>query len=102
MVACLGLINIMRLNAETPHCYVMQVMTETTALGAAIAAGLAVGVWQGVGDPKLEGVGTADRVFTPTIEALSREQRFKQWMRAVERSKGWADINEVSDTGATG
>ena len=70
-------------------------------MGAAIAAGLAVGVWQGVGDPKLEGVGTADRVFKPTIEALDRERKFKQWMRAVERSKGWADINEVGD-GVTG
>ena len=89
------------LTAETSYCYVVQIMTETTALGAAIAAGLAVGVWQGVGDPKLQGVGAADRVFKPKIEALERERRFKQWMRAVERSKGWADINDVSN-GATG
>ena len=91
----------MGLIADTTYCCVVQMMTETTALGAAIAAGLAVGVWQGVGDPKLEGVGTADRVFKPTIEALDRERKFKQWMRAVERSKGWADINEVGD-GVTG
>jgi len=68
-------------------------MTETTALGAAIAAGLAVGVWDGVEDPKLQGAGAPDRVFRPAISPEERETRFKRWMRAVERSKGWAEVD---------
>ena len=60
---------------------------ETTALGAAYAAGLAQGVWD-----SLETVGRhwrADRTFEPEMPAAEREERYAGWRRAVERSRGW-------------
>ena len=69
-------------------------MVETTALGSAVAAGLAVGVWSGTDDPRLANVTAAERSFTPSVEADERDKRFKQWMRAVERSIGWATSDD--------
>ncbi len=62
--------------------------TETTALGAAYFAGLAVGVWR---DPaELAAHWQAERVFEPTRSADWREARLTEWHRAIERAKGWA------------
>lgn len=64
-------------------------MRETTALGAAIAAGLAAGVWQSLDDFKdvnAEGKNT----FKPKISADERESRFAKWEKAVQMCKGWA------------
>jgi glycerol kinase len=64
-------------------------MRETTALGAAIAAGLAVGVWQSIDELKTvntEGVTT----FKPAISKEESDVRFGRWEKAVEMSKGWA------------
>lgn len=72
-------------------------MVETTALGSAVAAGLAVGVWSGTDDPKLANVTAAERSFAPAVEAGERDKRFKQWMRAVERSIGWASMEDGDD-----
>ena len=65
-------------------------MVETTALGAAVAAGLAVGVWSGVDDARLASVTKAERTFKPSISGEERARRLRQWKRAVERSIGWA------------
>jgi glycerol kinase len=73
---------------------VRPVMVETTALGSAVAAGLAVGVWSGVDDPRLANVTAAERSFTPVVSKEDRDKRFKQWMRAVERSIGWASDDD--------
>lgn len=62
---------------------------ETTALGAAYAAGLAQGVWD-----SLETVGrhwTSDRTFEPAMPAAEREARYGGWRRAVERARGWVE-----------
>jgi glycerol kinase len=62
---------------------------ETTALGAAYAAGLAEGVWE-----SLEAAGrswAADRTFEPAMPAAEREERYAGWRRAVERARGWAE-----------
>lgn len=65
-------------------------MRETTALGAAIAAGLAVGVWQSFDD--LKDVNTEGRtIFRPQIEAAEADKRFARWEKAVEMSRGWAN-----------
>jgi glycerol kinase len=67
---------------------VRPVVTETTALGAAYLAGLAVGFWN---DPaELAKHWSAERRFTPAIDADEREQRYRRWQRAVERTRGWA------------
>lgn len=65
-------------------------MRETTALGAAIAAGLAVGVWESIDELKVvnqEGVTS----FKPAISQEDAEARFARWEKAVEMSKGWAN-----------
>ncbi len=65
-------------------------MLETTALGAAIAAGFAIGVWQTFDE--LKNVNTAGvKTFEPKISKEEREKRFRKWEKAVSMSKGWAD-----------
>ena len=64
-------------------------VTETTALGAAYLAGLAVGVY---GDQnELLEHWQVDRRFEPNMSMDERGDRLDRWHRAVERSKGWAD-----------
>ncbi|WEW61451.1 Glycerol kinase [Emydomyces testavorans] len=64
-------------------------MRETTAFGAAIAAGLAVGIWQNI--QELETVNTEGQtVFKPTIDKAEAEQRFERWEKAVQMCRGWA------------
>ncbi|HVU25500.1 MAG TPA: glycerol kinase GlpK [Opitutus sp.] len=62
--------------------------TETTALGAAYLAGLAVGVWQDRAEiAKLWGV---DRTFRPRASRAATARLQRDWRRAVERAKNWA------------
>ena len=62
--------------------------TETTALGAAFFAGLAVGVWRDT--TELASHWQAERVFEPTRNADWRTARLTEWHRAVDRARGWA------------
>jgi glycerol kinase len=63
-------------------------MRETTALGAAIAAGFAVDIWKEFGE--LKEINKEDRtIFKPQIDAKKSAQMFKKWEQAVEMSKGW-------------
>ena len=64
------------------------VVTETTALGAAMLAGRAVGTWT---DGDLGRLQAIDREFTPGMDELHRSKLMHNWRRAVERSKGWAE-----------
>ena len=64
-------------------------ITETTALGAAYAAGLAVGVWKDQED--LRDYWQEDRVWTPTMEETERDRQYKGWKKAVKRSFDWVD-----------
>jgi glycerol kinase len=63
-------------------------VTETTALGAAYLAGLAVGVWPG--REAIAHQWAVDRRFEPKISADEAASRRTIWRRAVERAKGWA------------
>lgn len=64
-------------------------MRETTAFGAAIAAGLAVGVWESLDE--LRHVNTAGQtVFKPTISKDESTIRMSRWTKAVEMCRGWA------------
>lgn len=68
---------------------VRPVITETTALGAAYLAGLAVGYW-----PNMEAIQhqwQVDKKFTPTMEEEERNKLTKQWQRSVKAAKVWAD-----------
>ncbi|HHS98450.1 MAG TPA: glycerol kinase [Chloroflexi bacterium] len=62
-------------------------VNETTALGAAYAAGLAVGFWSDLAELR-ENWGV-DRVFEPRWDEARREAAYAGWKRAVERSRGW-------------
>jgi glycerol kinase len=61
---------------------------ETTALGAAYLAGLAVGFWKNPADAADNW--REDARFRPRMNADRREELYEGWKRAVERSKGWA------------
>jgi len=60
---------------------------ETTALGAAYAAGLASGFWQDLAD--LRGNWGVESVFRPAWDEERRSAGYAGWQRAVERAKGW-------------
>ena len=60
---------------------------ETTALGAAYAAGLAVGYWQGIDDLRANWAVT--RTWTPSMPEAQRGALTAAWHKAVERSFGW-------------
>jgi glycerol kinase len=62
---------------------------ETTALGAANLAGLAVGVFKSTDEIAVRR--QAGARFVPAIEDSLRDERIRNWKRAVERCKGWAD-----------
>jgi glycerol kinase len=62
---------------------------ETTALGAAYLAGLAEGVWDSVDD--IEHRWQVDLRTEPAMAKDEADARHQQWLRAVERSRGWAD-----------
>ena len=62
---------------------------ETTALGAAYMAGMAVGYWSGLED--LRHNWQVERAFEPQWTDQRRAQAYAGWKKAVERSKGWVD-----------
>jgi glycerol kinase len=62
-------------------------VTETTALGAAYLAGLAVGFWGG--PDELRAKRKDDVRFEPRMSVSERSGRRTQWQRAVERSRSW-------------
>jgi glycerol kinase len=62
---------------------------ETTSLGAAYIAGMAVGLW-----PNLEALRrhwSAEHVFEPRWDEARRARGYRGWKRAVERAKGWLE-----------
>lgn len=62
---------------------------ETTALGAAYLAGLAVGVWKSPAD--LRALHSIDRRFEPSLPAGRVAELRGRWKRAVERARGWEE-----------
>ena len=65
------------------------VVSETTALGAAYAAGLAVGLWSG--EAEIRHHWAADRRWDPEMDSQRREQLYAQWRKAVIRTLDWVD-----------
>ena len=63
------------------------VVAETTALGAAYLAGLAVGYWNGLDDVTKNWA--LDREFRPSMDPAHREKLYAGWKKAVERSLDW-------------
>ena len=64
-------------------------VTETTALGAAYAAGLAVGFWDGFDE--LRQYWSVDKTWEPKMEAEQRAKGVDGWKKAVSRTFDWMD-----------
>ncbi|MFE3103254.1 glycerol kinase GlpK [Nocardia tengchongensis] len=67
---------------------VRPVVTETTALGAAYAAGLAVGYWASTDDIRANWA--EDKRWTPAMSTADRDHLMREWNKAVERTYDWA------------
>ena len=65
------------------------VVAETTALGAAYLAGLAVGYWKDTGDVTKNWA--LDREFKPAMEPAERDRLYRGWQKAVSRSRDFAE-----------
>ncbi|WP_310724198.1 glycerol kinase GlpK [Streptomyces sp. N2A] len=68
---------------------VRPMVAETTCLGAAYAAGLAVGFWSSTDELRANWRRAAE--WTPRMEAAIRDREYKNWLKAVERTMGWLD-----------
>jgi glycerol kinase len=66
------------------------VVTETTALGAAYAAGLGVGFWRDTDE--LRANWAQDRRWAPQWTSEQRDAGYTRWRRAVDRTLGWVDV----------
>lgn len=64
-------------------------VSETTALGAAYAAGIAVGVWRGTDDVTRNW--GEDKHWEPQMDRAEVEKRYARWREAVQRTLGWVD-----------
>lgn len=71
-------------------------MRETTALGAAIAAGLACGIWNSFAE--LRDINRAGgTVFESSISREESASKFGQWEKAVRMSRGWVGSNDIDE-----
>jgi len=68
---------------------VRPVVQETTALGAAYAAGLATGFYSGT--QELRAKWKSDRIWKPQMENADREKLYRGWKKAVTRSFDWTE-----------
>jgi glycerol kinase len=66
------------------------IIRETTALGAAYAAGLGCGFYRG--EEELRANWAVDHTWTPNLEAQQRERSYRLWKKAVTRSFDWVDL----------
>ena len=64
-------------------------VTETTALGAAFAAGIAVGFWAGTQD--VTDNWSEDKRWSPQMPRLERDRLYRNWKKAVTKTMGWVD-----------
>lgn len=81
---------LMQFQADLLGCEIKRPkIIETTAIGAAFLAGLAVGFWKN--QEELKSLWTADRSFQPEMMAEKREKLIHFWHKAVDRSKHWVE-----------
>ena len=81
---------LMQFQSDILNCKVVRPkVTETTALGAAYLAGLAVGYWKDIKD--IQQQWQIDKVFEPQINEDKRKGLVSGWQRAVKATIAWAD-----------
>jgi glycerol kinase len=73
--------DMLQLPIQRPH------VVQTTALGAAYLAGLAVGYWDD--QQQLATNWRLDREYTPSMPAAQCDERYRGWQEAVRRARGW-------------
>ncbi|WP_281541628.1 glycerol kinase GlpK [Maribacter aestuarii] len=61
---------------------------ESTAMGAAFLAGIQVGLWK---QEDIDQNRPMNRIFKPTFDRVKRKRLYKNWQKAVERTKGWEE-----------
>ncbi len=61
---------------------------ESTAMGAAFLAGIQVGLWK---QADIDQNRPMDRIFKPSFDRVKRKRLYKNWQKAVERTKGWEE-----------
>jgi glycerol kinase len=80
---------LMQFQSDILHCKVVRPrITETTALGAAYLAGLAVGYWKNI--VEIQQQWQVDKTFSPQLEAAKANELLNGWRRAVKASIAWA------------
>jgi len=83
---------LMQFQSDILHCKVVRPkITETTALGAAYLAGLAVGFWKNV--EEIQQQWQIDQSFAPAMETDKRNQLVNGWQRAVKASIAWSSAS---------
>ena len=75
---------------------VKPVVMETTSMGAAFAAGLAVGVWDSLDE--IRQLWNVAETFKPSMTESEREKNWKGWNKAVSKSMNWIDADEEEKT----
>ena len=81
---------LMQFQSDILHCKVVRPrITETTALGAAYLAGLAVGYWKNI--EEIQEQWQVDKTFSPQLQTAKVNELLNGWQRAVKASIAWAD-----------
>ncbi|UER67431.1 glycerol kinase GlpK [Borrelia sp. BU AG58] len=79
---------LMQFQADILQCNVVRPkITETTALGAAYLAGLAVGYWESA--EEITDLWKSDKIFEPSMEKSKREDLLYNWSKVINRAKAW-------------
>ncbi len=82
--------HLMQFQSDILNCKVVRPkITETTALGAAYLAGLAVGYWKDIDD--ISHQWRIDKIFSPSINEERKNELIKGWQRAVKATVAWAE-----------
>ena len=93
--------NLMQFQADLLQANVVRPeITETTALGAAYLAGLAVGYWNDLKEIRQQW--QVDQIFYPGINSGKREELIKGWGKAVRAAESWAEEEGGRDLLPTG
>src|SRR4029077_1498424 len=82
---------LMQFQSDILNCKVVRPkITETTALGAAYLAGLAVGYWKNI--EEIQKQWQVDKTFAPQLDTAKANELLNGWQRAVKASIAWADL----------
>jgi glycerol kinase len=80
---------LMQFQSNVLNCKVIRPqITETTALGAAYLAGLAIGFWKDTNE--IENYWAAERNFEPVMKEEERQKEIHQWEKAIKAAQAWA------------